>query len=365
MVVRRLLARLAVGRPHVLVVEAPGALTVRAALERELSRRGWARAAVPAGADVLIVLGRPGERLGALADHVYDQMPGPRAQVHAATADAVAPALDRAAAVLLDDGAQEYDAAHRTALPEEPSEEHPAAPEPDHGDMDHGDMDHGDMDHGDMDHGDMEMSPQGIPLAEGADDRDGLEMDQLHVPLGPVLEHWPPGLVLRCALAGDVVTSATVEQLEAERAADPAGPAVRAASHLDAAAAVLQLAGLTARARVVRGLRDRALVGGDPALADDVAGARRTVAADRVLRWSLAGLGRGTGTDGTEVRARLLALLDAAPAELAGSPPDWPAGAELREALPGHVAGRDLAEVRLLVAALGSALTAAREPTDA
>ena len=49
------------------------------------------------------------------------------------------------------------------------------------------------------------MSPDGIPLAEGAEDRDGLEMDVLHLPLGPVLAHWPAGVVLRVTLHGDVV----------------------------------------------------------------------------------------------------------------------------------------------------------------
>ena len=71
-----------------------------------------------------------------------------------------------------------------------------------------GDMDHGDMDHGDMDHGDMEMAPGGIPLAEGAEDRDGLEMDVLVHPLGPLLDRWPGGLELRVTLHGDVVADA-------------------------------------------------------------------------------------------------------------------------------------------------------------
>ncbi len=67
---------------------------------------------------------------------------------------------------------------------------------------------------------DMEMAPSGIPLAEGGEDRDGLEMDVLHLPLGPVLPHWPAGLVLRCALQGDVVVEATAEVLAAADAAD-------------------------------------------------------------------------------------------------------------------------------------------------
>lgn len=84
--------------------------------------------------------------------------------------------------------------------------------------------DTGDMDHGDMDHGDMEMAPSGIPLAEGAQDRDGLEMDVLHLGLGPVLAHWPAGVRLRCVLSGDVVTEATVALLDAEHRPAPEPP---------------------------------------------------------------------------------------------------------------------------------------------
>ncbi len=66
------------------------------------------------------------------------------------------------------------------------------------------------MDHGDMDHGDMEMAPGGIALAEGDEDRDGLEMDVLVHPLGPLLDRWPGGLELRTRLHGDVVAQVEV-----------------------------------------------------------------------------------------------------------------------------------------------------------
>src|SRR5699024_11402590 len=74
-----------------------------------------------------------------------------------------------------------------------------------HGGMDHsGHGSHGGMDHsghsGHGGHGGMDMAPEGISLAQGGQDRDGLEMDVLHLPLGPVLPFWPAGLVLtaRC-----------------------------------------------------------------------------------------------------------------------------------------------------------------------
>ncbi|NEE25830.1 hypothetical protein G3M53_10200, partial [Streptomyces sp. SID7982] len=62
----------------------------------------------------------------------------------------------------------------------------------------------------------------GLPLAERADDRDGLRLDRLHVPFGPVLPDWPVGLVLRLTLQGDVVQEVTgVEVVEAAPAPRP------------------------------------------------------------------------------------------------------------------------------------------------
>jgi hypothetical protein len=55
----------------------------------------------------------------------------------------------------------------------------------------------------------------GLPMADRADDRDGLRLDRLHIPLGPVLADWPSGLVLRLTLQGDIVQEAAVEVVEA------------------------------------------------------------------------------------------------------------------------------------------------------
>lgn len=64
----------------------------------------------------------------------------------------------------------------------------------------------------------MDMAgPGGVALASGAPDRDGLEMDRLHVQLGPVLASWPAGLVVWCTLAGDVVTQVDVVQPALDR----------------------------------------------------------------------------------------------------------------------------------------------------
>src|SRR5699024_5964325 len=121
-----------------------------------------------------------------------------------------------------------------------PPEEHPGMRNPDHGEMEHDQAGHENHDgyggheghgghesheghggheshegHGGHEsheghggHGGMDMAPGGIPLAQGGEDRDGLEMDVLHLALGPVLPFWPAGLVLRCSLQGDVVVDA-------------------------------------------------------------------------------------------------------------------------------------------------------------
>jgi hypothetical protein len=53
-------------------------------------------------------------------------------------------------------------------------------------------------------------TPYGRPLTGRAPDRDGLELDQLPVTVGPYLPALPVGLVVRVKLQGDVVQEATV-----------------------------------------------------------------------------------------------------------------------------------------------------------
>ena len=179
-------ARAAAGRAHVLVVEAPGAFRERVVLERALDALGWCLAGSVADADVLAVVGEPGPRLREVVERTWHQMSEPRARVDVTTEDGVAPALAEARDVLLDTDRQRAGARARPRQEDSP----PAEPD--------------------------DMSPDGIPLAEGAEDRDGLEMDVLHLPLGPVLAHWPAGVVLRVTLHGDVVADAEVEDLDPE-----------------------------------------------------------------------------------------------------------------------------------------------------
>ena len=173
--VRGAVARAAAGRAHVLLVEVPGRPRLRVEAERVLARRGWVVADSPADADVLLVCGPVEGRLAEAVERTWDGLPGPRARVDLpdGTGEAgLAEALEDARARLLDLRHQDEDAAGRAPAPPEDVA---------------------------ADAGDM--APDGVPLAGNDDaDRDGLEMDVLHLPLGPVLRHWPAGLVLgpRC-----------------------------------------------------------------------------------------------------------------------------------------------------------------------
>ncbi|MGN6687544.1 MAG: hypothetical protein ACTHK1_08400 [Actinomycetales bacterium] len=352
-----LLARSAVARTSVLVVEVPGWSRARCAVEAEMRRRGWRAAVSPADADALVMCGQPAERLRAAVDLVWEQLPGPRARATVTAASDAATALDGLHAELADDAQQRRDAAARSTEPamgtraggDEQAEDDDRG-EGSHSDMDMGDMDMGDMDMGDMDMGDMDMPmPGGIPLAGGAEDRDGLEMDVLHLPLGPVLPAWPAGLVLRCTVSGDVVIEAEAEVLPAAAPA-PAGEGLVHGSppeRLDRAARLLLLAGWGDAAVAAARLRDQLLEA-----PDSTAGVfalerlMRRVGRSRLLRWSVSGRGRASDAD---AYAHLLEVLRGARAALAGS------GTSLSptplDRLPELVTGRQLSSVRLLVAA--------------
>ncbi len=400
-------ARLATTATHVLIVEVPGWGETRMLLEAELNRRGWTSALSAADADLLAICGIPGEELGAVCDRVWGQLPGPRTRVNLTTSARISASLDAAVADLVDDPRQRHDAESRSrsSVPEDSPPDavghdehgaHEAAPadadledsDADmHADMDmtegadEAGMDHGGMDHGGMDHENMEMLVHGIPLAGSGDDRDGLEMDVLTVPLGPVLSHWPAGLVVECVLQGDVIVSAEARVLAAASAptelempmAD--APRQRLIRLCDQAAQMLALAGWGSAARSACRVRD-AVVGG--VVMTDQAGAldrlRRRVERSVVLRWSLKGLTVDAASGGADplavsgdepsgdIRLRLIGWLREA-SDLAdtGQFRVQPlTGAEaVRElqnrlaALPELLRGTDLATARLLVVGLG------------
>ena len=363
------LARLAVRAAHVLVVEVPGHWRTRVEVEQQLRHRGWRAAWTPAGADVLVVCGPPGPELAEVVARIWDQMPGPRARADASSPAAVQDALDGAEALLLDTAHHRRDA---RARPQEPG---PEAVPRSHEDPDatgHGG--HEDTHHGGTDHGDMDMAPAGVALAEGGEDRDGLGMDVLHVPLGPVLPHWPAGLVLHCSLQGDVVVEAEVEVL-GHGTAEPAPAQEAAAVRCDNLAFLLALTGLEDAAARARTARDAALAGDRESAAALLGRLERTLARSRLLRWSLRGvlpLGAGdVARHGLPDRVlgdaydRMLSLLDRAGAAL-DDEPAGDAGAVPVAALPGLVTGLDLAVLRLAVASLDlDPLPAGQEVTRA
>lgn len=379
---RESIALRAVQSVHVLVVEAPGWGETRMRVEAELARRGWTVASSPADADVLLVCGVPGKKLESVCARIWSQLPGPRARVAVHTASDVASALDRAATELLDEGRQQGDAGTRSHQPVEASDEtEPAEHGGNEESAEHSAMDM-DMD-AEMDMSmDMDMPmPGGIPLASGGADRDGLEMDVLHVPLGPVLPHWPAGLVVHCALQGDVIVSAEPEVLPAGVQPNNDGPIgndSRSAEDerrsavirlSDAAVQVLALAGWSHAAGRARRIRDEVAAG--RALVDvaaDLDGLARSVSRSWLLRWALKGItvgdafanaGEGIGQDEPEtVRDRLIGWLDEARRiardnREAYESPDKP---ELRrsllDAIPRLLSGTDVATARLIVAGL-------------
>src|SRR5690625_1595772 len=110
------------------------------------------------------------------------------------------------------------------------------------------------------DHSGMDMAPEGIPLAQGGPDRDGLEMDVLHLPLGPVLPFWPAGLVLHCSLQGDVVVDAVTDVVAGDNhwgGAHGSQPGLSPAVRSDRVMALLALAGASDLAARAGRVRDR------------------------------------------------------------------------------------------------------------
>ena len=396
------LARLAVRATRVLVVEVPGHWATRMEVEHQLLRRGWRPAWTPADADVLAVCGVPGPELSELVDRLWEQMPGPRVRADITSPGTVGSALDAAAALLLDTPHHRTDAQERAQEPEIPEDaDHGGHGGMGHGGMDHGEMDHGEMDHGEMDHGGhggmdhsghggmdhggmdhgemdhgghggmdhsghggMDMAPGGIALAGGGEDRDGLEMDVLHLPLGPVLPFWPAGLVLRCSLQGDVVVDAEASVVDGAGAGGPGpGPAPAAVVWCDQVMALLALAGVEDAAACARRARDALLCGDEDAARDAVERLDRTVRRSWLLRSSLrgvllldrAGLERHglPGHCRGDAHDRLLSRVERIRAEAGGTEPT-PAedGGVPWAVVPDLVTGLELASVRLAVASL-------------
>ena len=338
----RPLLRLTARRPHVLTIApAPtsdGLLSVRLAAEVELARRGWPVADSPADADLVLVAGEVGPRMARVVRAVWATVPAPRVLVSVDSADELPEALDAAVAWLARDGADAFRNA-RKALSACSS--------------------------GSLAVGDRKAPSSAAPdpvMADLADDdRDGLALDALHVALGPVLPHWPAGLVVHATLAGDLVTDARAEVLDVPGPREPIGPrrTPRGPDHLrlDALVRVLGLAGADRAADRARMLRD-----GDPAPGELSTFGRR-LARSRILAWTLRGIPI-SATDHVPVpeptvEARVRALA----AGLGGSlaPPVRPAPHRAAAAL----VGLELGAARLALAAMDPDTGLGAGPVDA
>ncbi|AWK07694.1 hypothetical protein DDQ41_00790 [Streptomyces spongiicola] len=351
------LPRLAARRPPVLLVTMPGATRERLAVEAELTGRGWPSAPGPAAAAGLVVAGRAGgaQWLGDL----WNGMPRPRAYVAVAHAGDAPHALDLLGRLLSSGREGDAPRAVSAGAPRgapgqgggDGPDHHPGAPgsgaRETPGDED-GRSGRGGQEGRDgrgqargqgrgqgqgrkqgralglglgqgrgqgqgqgQGHGGHRGGVAGLPMAGRADDRDGLRLDRLHLPLGPALADWPAGLVLDVALQGDVLQSAEAHPWEAAPAGrypfwgEPwlraaGGEAVtrgaaerrRCASHLDSVGRFLAVSGWPRPAARARRLRDRLLQGAAAGeLAPEVLRLTRGVARSRTLRWLTRGLG--------------------------------------------------------------------------
>jgi hypothetical protein len=303
--------------PRPLVVTAPGGTAARLAVERAARVRGWQAATNPAEANLLVVAG---PALEPYAGRLWEAMPAPRARVNVPEPDEVPDALDAAVRVLRDADQQREQAAHPAPIEHEPL----PSTQPEH---------HGEHGH---DMGRMEM-PGGIPMADRAEDRDGLKLDQLHVPLGPALPLWPAGLIVHTLLQGDVIQEATVEVLSPGHGSFwTSHPAAR---RLDSSARLLDLAGWTDAAAVARRLRDDALDGLPVPAVQKLA---KRVRRSRTLRWALSGI--GAAPDAGDALTRLYRWLEVTED---ADETQWSV-----DALPELLNGTEFATARLIVASL-------------
>ncbi|MFF0687148.1 hypothetical protein ACFYUG_13675 [Streptomyces albogriseolus] len=400
--------RVAAARPHVLLAAVPGGTAVRLAAERLLRARDWPRASTPAQADLLFVAGPDLPELRTPLERLWRDMPAPRARVHARTADEVEDALNAGRALLGPPAVRSASAAPPADAGGHREGDHGARERHEGDDQTPGHDGHGDHrghgGHGGHSGGQTEM-PGGLPMAGQGADRDGLTLDQLHLPLGPFLADWPAGLTVRLVLQGDVVQRVDVDEparpfddAAAEafwvhpwlRAASgepvPVGEAVRrrAAAHLDSLGRLLAVAGWPAEAVRARRLRDDLLYGAPrAAVAPRLERFTRRVGGSRTLAWLTRGIGvvtaqkaREAGVGGpaaraggdvtsryrqwlADIRRDLPRLEDPAPLDVAveDSPrgpwsAEHPPSAALIALLPRLLEGAELAAARLVVASL-------------
>ena len=364
-------ANAAVKRVHVMIVEAPGSGLLRMRVEAAVTARGWALACAPADSDALLVCGRPEAALSGLIDSVWQQVPAPRARAIVTNVADLSSTLDAVVEDLRDTTTQRMrsrsEQASKPPVVAEMSMDHSGHDMDMPHDTGHSGHEMGQSGH-DMDHSGhgMDMSgPGGIPLAEGSEDRDGLEMDATHLTLGPILSDWPAALVVHCTLHGDLVTDVEIEWGDADEL--PAGSVREDAARLcDAASRVLAVVGwdpMAARARRVRNdLLDDAPL---EKIRSGLTRLTRRAERSRTLAWSAKGIAADESID---PRGTLVGWLRTCSALLdpEAAPPSRPvlgsaADSATSEVIRSAVVGQELSTVRLIVASLGLEHAISRE----
>jgi hypothetical protein len=319
--------------PRPLVVTAPGGTAARLAVERAVRERGWRPALSPAAANLLVVAGEPRPALEPYLRQAWQLVPAPRARVAVPAPQDATERLDSALLVLRDVDHQREQATQ----PAEHVDQHERA---EHHESHDGHGDHGAHGH----HMDGMGMLGGVPMADRADDRDGLKLDQLHVPLGPLLPLWPAGLVIHTRLQGDVIQDAAIEVLDGAGSSWPADGST--ARRLDSAARLLALTGWMDASITAQRFRDETLAGRRPPLTRWSARVRRS----RTLRWLLGGVGsvaNGPARLTGDALDRLYRWLDATAEPPSRYETQWTV-----DNLPSLLVGTELATARLVVASL-------------
>ncbi len=284
------LSRLASGAP-IAVFAAVGRNAIERVEDLCLDPR-IARVASPRHAGLLLVAGKVRGQDERALKAVHDQVPVPRATLwwgsepfEELTSPAVVPLIDDALPHILTMRAGSSKG-EPDLLPDEPP--HPWR---------------GVGPNGQGGKGMMGGAPYGRPMAMTGDDgRDGLQLDETTVQIGPYLRSWPCGLVLELALQGDVVQRARVVR-------PPYGPTKgtveNVPSRLRSAARLLELLQLDGLAERCR----RAAVANDGRMSVDAA-VRTAVRLSGAFATLRPGLGtcRLGGTE-TDIRSRLHAWL--------------------------------------------------------
>lgn len=242
----------------------------------------------PRPADVLLLAGRLPDGLAAAADAAHDAMSHPRTTVRCtgAAAGELPELLTRA---------------HRELLSGDRASDPPSLPDEDPNRW------RGEGPYGQGGSGMTGGVPYGRPMADRADDRDGLTLDQLPVTIGPLFRGFPPGLTLDVALQGDVLQDVQVapnpfDGLRADELAALLRPFVlalhepvpvvnlelaRARHHLRWLAEALRVHGLSALSERALRWAHRAQPGDGGALRRFARRLRHT----RVLGWATRGVG--------------------------------------------------------------------------